>query len=75
MSGEPAWGGKMGGWRIRGGSHEYSDILLIHDDWDSFSQEIIESISKQRVMKDHDFYPISWKKSADDIGRILQDLD
>lgn len=53
---------------------KYQDILLIHDDWDSFSEEIIQSISKQGMMKNHDFYSISWKKSADDISKAIHEI-
>jgi len=53
---------------------KYQDILLIHDDWDFFSEEIIQSISKQGMMKNHDFYSISWKKSADDISKAIHEI-
>jgi len=53
---------------------KYQDILLIHDDWHSFTEEIIQSISKQGMMKNHDFYSISWKKSADDISKAIHEI-
>lgn len=54
--------------------NDYKDILLICDDWESFSNEIIHSLTKDITFKEHDFYRISWEKSADDISKVLQNL-
>ena len=50
-----------------------NENLIIRDDWDSFSNEIVNSISRKNTKIDKEFIDLySWKKSSLDIIRVLE---
>src|SRR3972149_7567844 len=50
-----------------------NENLIIRDDWDSFSNEIVNSISRKNTKIDKEFIDLySWKKSSLAIIRVLE---
>ena len=51
--------------------NEFKDSLLISDDWNTFSDKIVLSLSTKNASKIGDFYSLSWRKSADEIKKVI----
>jgi glycosyltransferase involved in cell wall biosynthesis len=53
---------------------EFENTLKIHDDWNSFSNEIIHCLEKKTKENKHNYYSISWKKSIDDMSNVFENF-
>ena len=52
--------------------NEFKDVLLISDDWETFCNKIISCLSTNTQSKNRNFYSLSWRKSAEEINKLLK---
>jgi len=51
--------------------NEFKDSILISDNWDDFGKKIVSVLSTKNTSKVGDFYSLSWRKSVDEIKKLL----